>query len=402
MKILFVTGDFLPSKNGGIENYVFWLAQILKEQNFLIEVAALNVREECDYFYESIHVHYLNNNISIFEELLKNGAYDICHFHEYSGKNGINVSWLTFAKQICGKVFFTFHLPYLTCYKNDFRYKGIEDCNNFTDVARCIECVLTDKAEKNIGLAMAPYASKILALVPSVKNNLKNKILLRDHNLHELIANCDKIFVIAGWFKKILFENGFTDEKIYKIPNKPKLGISPESKSTNETIKKKILFIGRIEEQKGFHLLCNAMNEIEEDNLELEVYGNKVDENYFEDCKRIYSFNYMGTLPREVLLERIKNYDFLVLPSVCPEMYPLVVVDAIHRELPVIASASKGNRDLVKDNENGFLFEYDNAVELAKTIDKAYRLKAEGWTMQLDFTENPEHDLEEIVSYYKS
>jgi glycosyltransferase involved in cell wall biosynthesis len=82
-------------------------------------------------------------------------------------------------------------------------------------------------------------------------------------------------------------------------------------------------------------------------------------------------------------------------------MFSLIIKDAFYEKLPVIASSAKGNRDAITDGVNGFLFEYDNAEDLAKTIDKAYQLKVNGWMPEFSYPENPEKDNEEILSYYR-
>lgn len=400
LKVLFVTGNFLPGKNGGIENYVFWLAGILKEQNINVEVAALQVQEKAGYVYKNIPVHYLNENLELFESLLENKNYDICHFHEYSEYGGVEIPWFKKAKEHCNKVFFTFHLPYLTCYKNDFRYMGVEDCNTFNDPARCAECILIEKMNRVIGSGFGRAGTNILLHVPGVKSKLERRVATKRSYLKELIATCDAVFIIADWFKKLLFDNGYSQPNIHKIPNKPESNIFGAQLAENTTLKNRILFIGRIQQQKGLHLLCKAMNLLEDKNLQLDVYGNKVEEEYFDTCFQEYAFNYKGTVSREDLMAQISNYDFLVLPSVFTEMYPLVIIDAFHKNLPVIASAAKGNKDVVRDGANGFLFEYNNAKDLAMVIKKAYHLKSEGWKLAFEGNLHSVNDLREILSYY--
>lgn len=411
MKILLVTGNYLPGKNGGIENYTHWLATLLMQHQCKAEIAALNVNEESDYFYEAVKVNYLDGSISVFENLLKNGQYDICHFHEYSEYGGIEIPWFKLAKKYCKKVFFTFHLPYLTCYKGDFRYKGIEDCNTFNDSKRCVECVIADKtAYKKMGES-GLYLSSAMALmkISGKKSQLEKKILAKYQKLNELFAICDYIFIYAGWFKDILKKNGYDLSNIKKIPYKTK----SENKSKSSTaavdsnknilpyIRNKILFVGRIQHQKGLHLLCKAMNQIEIKDICLDVYGNVIDQKYFDNCKESYSFNFKGTTNYFQLLSILKEYDFLILPSVFTEMYSLIIKDAFYEGLPVIASAAKGNKDAVTNGVDGFLFDYDNADDLAKTIDKAFLLKKDGWKPEFKNPGNLEKDIEQITSYYR-
>ncbi|MEO6707249.1 MAG: glycosyltransferase [Ginsengibacter sp.] len=408
MKILFVTGNYLPGKNGGIENYTHLLVKLLLENEFEVEVAALDVDEKSDYFYEGVKVNFLRGSILSFENLIKSGQFDICHFHEYSEFGGIEIPWFLLAKEYCHKVFFTFHLPYLTCYKNDFRYKGVEDCNTFNMAERCTECVIADRGGYKKMNESGLYLSSLMTLMKLIgkKDQLEKKIIEKYQKLIELIAICDNIFIYASWFKKILKDNGYDLPNIKKIPYKTKsIGLSnttaANAKNSNSGIKNKILFVGRIQYQKGLHLLCNAMNRVETKNISLDVYGNIVEQKYFENCKRDYSFKFKGTTNYFQLLENLKEYDFLVLPSVFTEMYSLIIKDAFYEKLPVIASSAKGNRDAINDGVNGFLFGYDNAKDLAKTIDKAYQLKQNGWVPEFSYSDNPEKDIEEIVSYYK-
>lgn len=401
MKILFVTGNYLPGKNGGIENYTGWLASLLLKHNFEVEVAALNLGETENYIHDSVFVNNLKKSFPAFETLLKRGNFDICHFQEYS-ENGIGIPWFKKAKEYCSKVFFTFHLPYLTCYKLDFRYKGIHDCNTFSDLARCTACVITEKTGyKNHRSEMIVNSVEGLMKITGLKNKLEKRILLKHHQLNELIASCDQIFTYAGWFKKILAENGYNDSSIKKIPYKTKteIGINRHYVS-NKAATNKILFVGRIQQQKGLLLLCKAMNEVAIKNIQLDVYGDIVDETYYHQCLKDHFFNFKGTTSHIQLLEVLHQYDFLVLPSVFTEMHSMIIKDAFYEKLPVIASTAKGNMDAIQDGVNGFLFEYDNAKDLTSTINKAYNLKKKGWKPVFTYPENPEEDTKEIISYY--
>lgn len=401
LKILLVTGNYVPGKNGGIENYTHWLATLLLENKFKVQVAALHVDELANYTYEGINVNYMQGRFSNFEILLEQQQFDICHFHEYSAFGGIEMHWILKAKQQCKKVFFTFHLPYLTCYKNDFRYMDAVDCNLFTDTNRCVRCVLAHKIGFNKKFKKSWILDCITGLsqIAGLNKRLEKKIIENNNKLNDLTAACDKIFIYANWFIHILRNNGYHSLNIRKIPYKTKSEVSI-AKAVDHSIKYKVLFVGRIQYQKGLHLLCRSMNQVVQKNITLDVYGNIVDKNYFDDCVNEFAFNFKGTTNYFHLLNELKKYDFLILPSVFTEMFSLIIKDAFYEQLPVIASAAKGNKDAVKDGVNGFLFEYDNAIDLAKTIDKAYHLKLNGWEPQFENTGNPETDINEILSYY--
>jgi len=406
LKILFVLGRYLPFKNAGIENYTHTLAKNLLENKFSVQVAVLEGKPETEYLHQGVTVIPLKNGFKSFVELIKEGNFNICHFQEYSGANGINLKWFQTAKDNCGKVFFTFHLPYLTCYKSDFRYNGVEDCNNFSSPSRCVKCIIATKLNfqksnfsiRNFSVSML---TPVIERLPMI-NHLKDRIDQRNVELNEIINVCDHIFIYATWFKKILNENGYNSSTIVKIPY-----VTDDDRFTNNTsietsltTKNKILFVGRIEKQKGLLLLCKAMNLIKT-NIKLDVFGNVIDEEYNEKCKSEYSFNFRGTLPLAELLKLLDQYDFLVMPSVFTEMSSMMIKDAFKSHLPVIASAAKGNVDVIKHKKNGFIFNYDDAKDLARVIDESYNLKQKGWQPQFETNGTSESDLQKIISYYE-
>lgn len=400
-----VLGRYLPYKNAGMENYTHTLVKKLLENNYSVQVAVLESESVNGYEYEAVPVLPLVNGYSSFVQLVSEKKFYICHFQEYSGSNGINLKWFQTAKVNCSKVFFTFHLPYLTCYKHDFRYNGIEDCNNFSSPSRCVKCIIATKLnfKKTHRFGIQNFSIKLLTplieRLPNI-NRLRNRIDQRKTGLNELINTCDNIFIYADWFKKILNDNGYTSSAIVKVPYVTNGSIRKDaSNAVSLATKNKILFAGRIEEQKGLLLLCKAMNLIKED-LVLDVFGNIVDEGYFEKCKEEYNLNFEGTLPLKDLLELLDQYDFLVMPSVFTEMYSMMIKDAFTYHLPVIASAAKGNADVIREGKNGFIFNYDDHKDLARVIDEAYNLKKKGWQAEFETNNSAANDWEQILSYY--
>jgi glycosyltransferase involved in cell wall biosynthesis len=402
-----VLGRYLPYKNAGIENYTHTLVKQLISHKHEVQIAVLESESEKKYLYEGVRVIPLKNGYKGFTHLVNEERFDTCHFQEYSGPRGINLKWFQTAKENCNKVFFTFHLPYLTCYKNDFRYNGVEDCHNFSSPSRCVKCIIATKLnfKRTPGFSIRNFSINLLAPLiersPNI-NRLRNRIIQKKFELNELINICDHIFIYADWFKKILNDNGYNSSGIVKIPYVTNGSMKNDFADTDSSgIKNKIVFVGRIEKQKGLLLLCKAMNLIKT-KIELDVFGNVVDEAYNKKCKSEYAFNFRGTLPLKDLLSLLDQYDFLVMPSVFTEMYSMMIKDAFKNKLPVIASAAKGNVDVIKEGKNGFIFNYDDHKDLARVIDMAYTLKRNGWQPEFETDTSFDSDLQEILSYYKN
>jgi glycosyltransferase involved in cell wall biosynthesis len=400
-----VLGRYLPFKNAGIENYTQTLVEQLLKDKHTVKVAVVESESETAYLYEGVRVIPLKNGFNSFAQLVNEEKFDICHFQEYSGTNGINLAWFRVVKKNCDKVYFTFHLPYLTCYKKDFRYKGIEDCNDFSSPGRCVKCIITTKLKYKKTSDFSIRNFFINQLTPLVEkspgiNRLKERIVQRKFELTELISICDNIFVYADWFKMILSDNGFTSSAIARIPYVTSRYSKSEIPSPDSlAIKNKIVFVGRIEKQKGLLLLCKAMNLLKK-NIELDVFGNIVDQSYHRECISEYSYTFKGTLPLKDLLSLLHEYDFLVMPSVFTEMSSMMIKDAFLYRLPVIASSAKGNVDVIAVRKNGFIFEYNDYEDLARVIDEAYDLKQNNWHPLFEETDSYERDLGQILSYY--
>lgn len=65
--------------------------------------------------------------------------------------------------------------------------------------------------------------------------------------------------------------------------------------------------------------------------------------------------------------------DLFVLPSLFGEGLPLVLLEAMNHELPVLASDTPGNRELIEPGLNGWLHPAGNARQLTAQLDEAAR-----------------------------
>ena len=60
--------------------------------------------------------------------------------------------------------------------------------------------------------------------------------------------------------------------------------------------------------------------------------------------------------------------DIFVLPSIQPEPFGLVVIEAMEHKLPVVATNHGGPVEIVNNGKNGYLVDYRNADEMAARI----------------------------------
>ena len=134
-----------------------------------------------------------------------------------------------------------------------------------------------------------------------------------------------------------------------------------------------ILYYGRLSKEKGLYtLLYAAQKQIEipfvivgDGILKEELEQFVIDNNMIN--VRFIPFQKDGSLS-----SLIQNARFTILPSECYESMGLTVIESFFCKTPVIGAAIGGIKELVKSNENGFLFESRNIDELSKVIEKAW------------------------------
>ena len=122
------------------------------------------------------------------------------------------------------------------------------------------------------------------------------------------------------------------------------------------------LFVGKLIPSRNVNLLLKAFSNIENDNVKLIIIGDGPDEYLVKDCPD----NRLIHIPKVPLSELYDYYsvaDIYVHPGAEP--YSLAVVQAVASDMVIIASKNVGAvDDVVKDKENGVLFEPNKPKEL--------------------------------------
>lgn len=253
-------------------------------------------------------------------------------------------------------------------------YVGIEQV---TAIKYCQKNKIPYTIESDTPLHIPSNKSKAFVKKIYLHKLLKNKYcygfpggtLQKENFLYYGIPE-DKCFVMPMSVKEnriIEAKNGILDVEALKI----KYGVEG---------KKVVLFVGRLERVKNVDVLLRAFKIIKEKNKELALFiiGDGTEKAYLErratelQISDIYFEGYI-TFPKNV--EYYKMADVFVLPSTY-EPWGLVINEAIIMDLPVVISSHVGCRnDLVRQGENGFIFEDNDEKDLAKNIEKALVLE---------------------------
>ncbi len=177
-----------------------------------------------------------------------------------------------------------------------------------------------------------------------------------------LFHNNVTLFVALTKFaKQRLIDAGFDARKICVLPNMVDVDSQPVDPADGQYV----AFAGRLSREKGIETLLAAATRMPDVPVRLAGDGPLL------DClteQAPASTTLLGRLNGQSMTAFYRGARFVVLPSTCFEMCPLVVSEAMSHGLPVVASRIGGNPELVDDGATGLLFEPGNAADLADKI----------------------------------
>ncbi len=172
----------------------------------------------------------------------------------------------------------------------------------------------------------------------------------------------DVFIALTGFAKDKLIEGGLPAERIVVKGNAVRDPLGATLASDRE--RHGALFVGRLSEEKGIAALIEAWKEID---YPLRVAGDGPLRHLFEQAPN-KNITLLGRLSRDDVYAEMRRASFLVLPSICYEMFPMSLVEAYANGLPVLASRLGGLKSLLDDNVTGLGFEPGDITDIRARV----------------------------------
>jgi glycosyltransferase involved in cell wall biosynthesis len=126
-----------------------------------------------------------------------------------------------------------------------------------------------------------------------------------------------------------------------------------------------LLFVGRLDRQKGFDVLLEAMSKLPADRFHLTVVGAGVKQSTHEAA--VSNIDYAGWVAPSDVGGFYDRADVVVVPSRW-EGFAMVPLEALSRGAAVVATRCCSMPELIAHNDTGLLFDVDDAATLAQLL----------------------------------
>lgn len=422
MQILIVGSSNISSTYGGGQVYVKNLVDELINQGQQVIIASpaektgkLASYKGADMF--SFKFDHFQKDTAQLENFISEIKPEIVHLH------GFKALFSKACKKLEIPVVTTAHHGGILCPVGSLLNYKDEICKVKASPENCLKCVLHTirggkygyplmqtigpSLGKKIGETVAKfprvlYASPVLESYYSIAKKMKEWKMIHESS--------DLLIAPSNAIAESMILNGCEKDKIKVVPHGihlPDQKLPNKRQSKNRSGVTKFFFLGRINHVKGVHILCQAFDEMVS-KAELHIVGgtgNKQEEKYLYSLKKRFIHNksiyWHGKIQPESVPGKIQEYDIMVNPTLCLEVFGLNIAEALSMGKPVIATRCGGAEMQIADSINGLLVEPKNVNDLRTVMESSlnYPFSLTEFLKKVNSIEN--HVLE-VISIYRS
>jgi glycosyltransferase involved in cell wall biosynthesis len=186
----------------------------------------------------------------------------------------------------------------------------------------------------------------------------------------------DAIVAISLHERQTGLNIGIKPDKLVMIANGLRPSPPPFPPESWEDPRLKVLFVGRLDRQKGVDILLEAVRPLQKE-VTLRIVGDVIVGGQPDACATLSNVSCCGWLKPAAVASQMSACDVVVVPSRW-EGFGYVALEAMRLGKPVLASRVGGLKDIVVQGETGYLFEPGNSRALSSLLVRKGSLSAMG------------------------
>lgn len=203
----------------------------------------------------------------------------------------------------------------------------------------------------------------------STFGSMVNALEMYVHKFMGYYHQVDKYIAVSEFYLEKMVEFGFPRDKLVYIPN----SVNANNYSKARSVSKYALYFGRLSEEKGIDTFVRAASI----NTKIQhlVVGTGPLQCALKKQIRdmgLTNITLLGFKSGDELKKIIREALVVVVPSVWYENCPMTILESFASYRPVIGSDIGGISELINSKYDGFLFEPNNANQLAHYIEVLY------------------------------
>lgn len=354
-KILLITPDFPPNIRGGCGISCNLLVEELRNRGIETDVFAFTgntIYEETNNGYTR---HFnkvptpLGLNFITLKELRKiNKKYDIIHIYD------------------------VWQIPAATIYAHSRNIGVVATLNNMDPI-----CANPAMASEHKCISCNPL--KLLICSFQREDSLILKLYMPFYWIQLLLFKrfvnmVDSYIAISNSMKNIYINAKFPREKITVIPNMfDPITVEDGLKCKNKIKsngKKKIIYVGRLDKEKGVDILINAFHQLNRKDVILYIVGKGTDEMALKEmCNNLgieKNVFFIGFVDPKKIAKYYEDSDIFVHPALWPEAFGRTILEALSFQIPLIVSDIGAPPEII--GNAGLTFERGNSTDLKEKI----------------------------------
>lgn len=215
-------------------------------------------------------------------------------------------------------------------------------------------------------------------LASVIKGPFKKVLTLHNTNSGSVyLKKFDRLFCVSNAVKTYAAQQGFPDAiLVYNGIHTEEISVKDYSKSSESNLWKMVC-VGRLEKQKGQHLLIEAINVLVNSRkltgFTVDLIGEGKERERLEQLVDDYGLRnfvfFLGKKQRIWFYPRLKDYNLFIMPSVS-EAFGLTLTEAIAAKLPVLSCDLQGPMEILDGGRLGDTFKTGDVNALADGIEQ--------------------------------